>query len=167
MKKKLNTFGNCIFHVYGEETPLNRLLSFLAHRVTADVINLCKISYRSVKGLRRGGGPKIACSHRKAESSIILHCTTVKAVIQSLITLERSDKMDRQPGIEWLRHIFSVMFHSTGNGIPPVFNQRKSPITLKRPHLRIKHVQTADMKSRSPKPLVTSLLFYGASFDQK
>jgi hypothetical protein len=24
---------------------------------------LCKISYRSVKGLRRGGGPKIACSH--------------------------------------------------------------------------------------------------------
>jgi hypothetical protein len=34
-KKKVNTFGNCIFHVYGEQTPLNRLLSFLAHRVTS------------------------------------------------------------------------------------------------------------------------------------
>jgi hypothetical protein len=27
-------------------------------------------------------GPKIACSHRKAESSIILHCTTAHAVIR-------------------------------------------------------------------------------------
>jgi hypothetical protein len=34
-KKKVNTFGNCIFHVYGEQTPLNRLLSFVAHRVTS------------------------------------------------------------------------------------------------------------------------------------
>jgi hypothetical protein len=42
---------------------------------------LCKISCRSIKGLRCGGGPKIACSHRKAESSITLHCTTVHAVI--------------------------------------------------------------------------------------
>jgi hypothetical protein len=32
-KSKVNTFGNCIFHVYGEQTLLNRLLSFLAHRV--------------------------------------------------------------------------------------------------------------------------------------
>jgi hypothetical protein len=32
-KKKVNTSGNCIFHVYGEQTPLNRLLSFFAHRV--------------------------------------------------------------------------------------------------------------------------------------
>jgi hypothetical protein len=22
-RKKVNTFGNCIFHVYGEQTPLN------------------------------------------------------------------------------------------------------------------------------------------------
>jgi hypothetical protein len=34
-RKEVNTFGNCIFHVYGEQTPLNRLLSFLAHRVTS------------------------------------------------------------------------------------------------------------------------------------
>jgi hypothetical protein len=32
-KKRVNTSGNCIFHVYREPTPLNRLLSFLAHRV--------------------------------------------------------------------------------------------------------------------------------------
>jgi hypothetical protein len=25
-KKKGKHFGNCIFHVYGEQTPLNRLL---------------------------------------------------------------------------------------------------------------------------------------------
>jgi hypothetical protein len=43
---------------------------------------LCKISYRSVKGLRCGGGPKIAFSHRKAESSIALYCTTVHVVIR-------------------------------------------------------------------------------------
>jgi hypothetical protein len=36
---------------------------------------LCKILYRSVKGLRCGRGPKIVCSHRKAESSITLRCT--------------------------------------------------------------------------------------------
>jgi hypothetical protein len=35
IKEKINTFGNCIFHVYGEQTPLNRLLSFLAHRVNS------------------------------------------------------------------------------------------------------------------------------------
>jgi hypothetical protein len=45
---------------------------------------LCKISYRSLKGLQCGGGPKIACSHRKAESSIVLHCTTVHAVTSEL-----------------------------------------------------------------------------------
>jgi hypothetical protein len=28
-KEKVNTSGNCIFHAYGEQTPLNRLLSFL------------------------------------------------------------------------------------------------------------------------------------------
>jgi hypothetical protein len=28
-----------------------------------------------------GRGPKITCSHRKAESSIILHCITVHAVL--------------------------------------------------------------------------------------
>jgi hypothetical protein len=33
----------------------------------------------------RGGGPKIACFHRKAESSIILHCTAVHAVINSKV----------------------------------------------------------------------------------
>jgi hypothetical protein len=33
------------------------------------------------QGVTAGRGPKIACSHRKAESSIILHCTTVHAVI--------------------------------------------------------------------------------------
>jgi hypothetical protein len=33
-KKKVNTSGNCIFHVCGEQTPLNRLLSCFAHRVT-------------------------------------------------------------------------------------------------------------------------------------
>jgi hypothetical protein len=42
---------------------------------------LCKISYRSVEGLRRGRGPKIACSYRKVGSSIILHCTTAHVVI--------------------------------------------------------------------------------------
>jgi hypothetical protein len=52
-----------------------------AYRLTLRLTQLCKISYRSVKGLRCGGGPKIACSHRKAESSITLHCTTVHAVI--------------------------------------------------------------------------------------
>jgi hypothetical protein len=30
---KMRSSGNCIFHVYGEEAPLNRLLSFFAHRV--------------------------------------------------------------------------------------------------------------------------------------
>jgi hypothetical protein len=34
-KKKVNTVGNCIFHVYGEQISLNRLVSFLAHRVTS------------------------------------------------------------------------------------------------------------------------------------
>ena len=34
-KKKVNTFSNCIFHVYGEQTPLNRLFSFFSHRVNS------------------------------------------------------------------------------------------------------------------------------------
>jgi hypothetical protein len=40
-KKKVNTSGNCIFHVYGEQTPLNRWLSFFAHRVTSPMIINC------------------------------------------------------------------------------------------------------------------------------
>jgi hypothetical protein len=48
---------------------------------------LCKVSYRSVKGLRCGGGTIIACSHRKAESSITLHCTAVHAVIDEKVFL--------------------------------------------------------------------------------
>jgi hypothetical protein len=32
-QKKVNSFGNCIFHVYGVQTPLNRLLPFLAYRI--------------------------------------------------------------------------------------------------------------------------------------
>jgi hypothetical protein len=59
------------------------------------------------------------------------------------------------------------MLPSTGNGIPPFFNERKSRITWKRPHLRRKHVQTAHIKSRSPNPLVTSLLICSASIDRK
>jgi hypothetical protein len=82
-KIEINTSGNCIFHAYGEQTPLNRLVSFLAHHVTSPTLLLCKISYRSVKGLRWDGGPKVACSHRKAESSIRLPRTTVHAVIYS------------------------------------------------------------------------------------
>jgi hypothetical protein len=80
-KKKVNNFGNCIFHVYAEQTPLNRLLSFLAHRVTSPTLSIAKFLIDRSRDLRWGGGPKIACSHRKAESSIILHCTTVHAVI--------------------------------------------------------------------------------------
>jgi hypothetical protein len=85
MKKRVSTFGNCIFHVYGEQTPLNRLLSFFgtSHDL-ADVINSAKFHIDRSRGLRRGGGPKIACSHRNAESSIILHCITVHAVIHCL-----------------------------------------------------------------------------------
>jgi hypothetical protein len=36
------------------------------------------------QGVTVGRGSKIACSHRKAESSIILHCTTVHAVMFTL-----------------------------------------------------------------------------------
>jgi hypothetical protein len=39
-QKEVNTSGNCIFHVYGEQTPLNRLLSFLAHRVTSLTLSI-------------------------------------------------------------------------------------------------------------------------------
>jgi hypothetical protein len=56
---------------------------------------------------------------------------------------------------------------STGNGIPPFFNEPKSRITSKRPHLPRKHVQKANIKSRSPNPLVASLLFCGAFIDRK
>jgi hypothetical protein len=33
-KKLINTSGNCIFQAYGEQTPLNSLLSFSARHVT-------------------------------------------------------------------------------------------------------------------------------------
>jgi hypothetical protein len=84
-KEKVNISGNCIFPAYGEQTSLNRLLSFLHISDLADVINCAKFRIdRSVKGLRNlrcCGAPKIACSHRKAESFITLHCTAVHAVI--------------------------------------------------------------------------------------
>jgi hypothetical protein len=71
IKEKVNTSGNCIFHVYGEQTSLNRLLSFLAHHVTPPMISM--EHKPSVNGLRCGGGRNMACSLRKAESSITLH----------------------------------------------------------------------------------------------
>jgi hypothetical protein len=39
-KEKVNTSVNCIFHVYGEQTPLNRLLSFFAHRVASPTLSI-------------------------------------------------------------------------------------------------------------------------------
>jgi hypothetical protein len=77
----VNTCGNCIFHVYGEQIQLNRLLSMLAHRVTSPTLSIVQNFISIGQGVTAGRGPKIACSHRKAESSIILHCTTVHAVI--------------------------------------------------------------------------------------
>jgi hypothetical protein len=77
------------------------------------------------------------------------------------------NELNRQPGIEWWRHFCSAMLPSTGNGFPPFFNERKSRITSKRSRLRKKHVQTANIKSRSPNRLVTSLLFCDASIDRK
>jgi hypothetical protein len=59
------------------------------------------------------------------------------------------------------------MLLSTGNGFPPLFNERKSPITSKRLELQRKHVQKAKIKSRSPNRLVTLLLFCNASIHRK
>jgi hypothetical protein len=37
----MRSLGNCIFHAYGEQTPLNRLLFFFAHHVTSPIIINC------------------------------------------------------------------------------------------------------------------------------
>jgi hypothetical protein len=55
-KKQVNTFGNCIFHVYGEETPLNRLLSFLAHRVTLPTLSIVQNFISIGQGVTAGRG---------------------------------------------------------------------------------------------------------------
>jgi hypothetical protein len=65
------------------------------------------------------------------------------------------------------RQFSSAVLPSTGSGIPPWFNERKSLITSKRPHLLRKPVRTANTKSRSPNRLVTSLLFCDAPIDRK
>jgi hypothetical protein len=53
-KKKANTCGNCIFHVYGEQTPLNRLLSFFAHRVTSPTLSIVQNFISIGKGVTAG-----------------------------------------------------------------------------------------------------------------
>jgi hypothetical protein len=51
--------------------------------VTSPTLSIVQNFISIGQGVTAGRGPKIACSHRKAESSIILHCTTVHAVICS------------------------------------------------------------------------------------
>jgi hypothetical protein len=58
-KKRVNTSGNCIFHVYGEQTPLNRLLSFFgASHDLADVINCAKFHINRSRGYGVAGVQK-------------------------------------------------------------------------------------------------------------
>jgi hypothetical protein len=60
-KKKVNmrSSGNCIFHVYGEQTPLNRLLSFFCtSRDLADVINCAKFHIDRSRGYGVAGVQK-------------------------------------------------------------------------------------------------------------
>jgi hypothetical protein len=45
-----------------------------------------------------------------------------------------------------MTHLCSARLPSTGNGIPPFFNEQKSLITSERMHFRMKHIQTANMK---------------------
>jgi hypothetical protein len=60
-KKMVNTFGNCIFHVYGEQTPLNRLLSFFGtSRDLANIINCAKFYIDRSRGY---GGVEVQKSH--------------------------------------------------------------------------------------------------------
>jgi hypothetical protein len=60
-QRKANTSGNCIFHVYGEQTPLNRLLSFFAHgRDLANIINCAKFHIDRSRGY---GGEGVQKSH--------------------------------------------------------------------------------------------------------
>jgi hypothetical protein len=56
-EKKGNTFGK-IFHVYGEQTPLNRLLSFLAHRVTSLTLSIVQNFISIGEGVTAGRGSK-------------------------------------------------------------------------------------------------------------
>jgi hypothetical protein len=64
-------------------------------------------------GLRRGAGPKIACSHREAESSITLHCTAVSAAIRMLDIVMQTCTHH----VEHSTQIFSQVFSDgiTGN----------------------------------------------------
>jgi hypothetical protein len=65
--------GNFIFRALGA-VPIKPILTvFGAPRSN----QLCKIQCDRLMGF---WGPKIACSQMKAESSIILHCTTVHVV---------------------------------------------------------------------------------------
>jgi hypothetical protein len=57
-KKGINTSRNCIFHVYGEQTPLNRLLSFLTHRVTSRLLSFVQNFISIGQGVTAGRGSK-------------------------------------------------------------------------------------------------------------
>jgi hypothetical protein len=57
-KKRVNTYGNCIFHVCGERTPLKRLLSFLAHRVISPTQSIVQYFMLIGQGVTVGRGSK-------------------------------------------------------------------------------------------------------------
>jgi hypothetical protein len=57
-KKKVNTFGNSIFHIYGEQAPLNRVLSFLAHRVISPTLSIVQNFISIGQGVTAGRGSK-------------------------------------------------------------------------------------------------------------
>jgi hypothetical protein len=57
-KKLVNISGNCIFHVDGEQTPQNRLLSFLAHRVILPMLLILQNLISIVQGVTVWRGSK-------------------------------------------------------------------------------------------------------------
>jgi hypothetical protein len=66
-----------IFHVYAEHSPTGGIKTKIAiSGDLADVINRVKFSLDRSRGFSFTGGSKIACSHRKAESSLAysFHC---------------------------------------------------------------------------------------------
>jgi hypothetical protein len=76
-KNYLKGSQKCIFHLCIKRRSGGRFLPNLAHLESHHHNESFKISRRSVKSFKFLQGSKIACSYRKAESSLTLHCTNV------------------------------------------------------------------------------------------